>query len=162
MIAAADSSSWVWVLLKYLVPVELQVLPRNWCLRNSNHVQAFALYQQATCSRILLEKPTIAPARQNVLRLLWTRRYITMFTRARHLTLSYASLMQCTPTHITSWRSILNVTFPSTPTLPKPTLLFQLKWCLHLQCLPMHATCPTNGILLDITLSARSVHFLIF
>ena len=36
-----------------------------------------------------------------------TRRFITAFTRARHLSLSWASSIQSVPPHPTSWRSIL-------------------------------------------------------
>ena len=36
-----------------------------------------------------------------------TRRFITAFTSARHLSLSWASLIQFIPPHPTSWRSIL-------------------------------------------------------
>jgi len=36
-----------------------------------------------------------------------TRRFITAFTRTRHLPLSWASSIQCIPPHPTSWRSIL-------------------------------------------------------
>jgi hypothetical protein len=36
-----------------------------------------------------------------------TRRFITAFTRARHLSLSWASSIQFMPIHPTSWRSIL-------------------------------------------------------
>ena len=36
-----------------------------------------------------------------------TRRFITAFTSARHLSLSWASLIQSIPLHPTSWRSIL-------------------------------------------------------
>jgi hypothetical protein len=37
----------------------------------------------------------------------WTRRFITAFTSARHLSLSWASPIQSIPPHPTSWRSIL-------------------------------------------------------
>jgi hypothetical protein len=85
-----------------------------------------------------------------------TRRIITAFTSARHLSLSWASSIQCIHSSPTSWISILilsshlrlvlpNVFFPtdfSTKTLYK-TLLYSLR-----------ATCPAHLILDFITRTA--------
>ena len=44
-----------------------------------------------------------------------TRRFITAFTSAHHLCLSWASSIQSVSPHPNSWRSILNIIVPSTP-----------------------------------------------
>ena len=53
-------------------------------------------------SRVLLEKVTGSAASQEIPRIFGTRRFITAFTSARHLSLSWASSTQST-----SWISIL-------------------------------------------------------
>jgi len=81
-----------------------------------------------------------------------TRRFITAFTSAGHLSLSWASSIRSTPPHPTSWRSILIISsrlrlglpsglFPSgfpTKTLYSPLLSLTL------------ATCRANLILLNV------------
>ena len=98
-------------------------------------------------SRVLIEKLTgfqLVPAFYG------TRRFITAFTSALHLSLSWASLIQSVPTNIISWRSILilsshlrlglpNGIFPSgftTKTLYTPLLS------------SIRAICPAHLILL--------------
>jgi len=58
-------------------------------------------------SRVLLEKLTSFQLVKKFPTLYGTRRFITTFTSARHLSLSWASSTQSIPPHPTSWRSIL-------------------------------------------------------
>ena len=59
------------------------------------------------CSRVLLDKLTDSQLVKKFLALYGTRRFITAFTSARHLSLSWARSIQTIPPHSTSWRSIL-------------------------------------------------------
>jgi hypothetical protein len=58
-------------------------------------------------SRVLLEKLTGLQLVKKFPAFYGTRRYITAFTSARHLSLSWASSIQSIPPYPTSWRSIL-------------------------------------------------------
>jgi len=57
--------------------------------------------------RVPLEKLTSWQLVKNFPAFYGTRRFITSFTSARHLSLSWASSIQSTLPHTTSWRSIL-------------------------------------------------------
>ena len=100
--------------------------------------------------RVLLEKLTGFQLVKKFSEIYGTRRFITAFTSAGHLSLSWASSIQSIPPHPTSWRSILILShlrlglpsglFPScipTKTLYKPPSS------------PIRATRPTHLILLD-------------
>jgi hypothetical protein len=95
------------------------------------------------CSTVL-EKLTSLQLVKKFLAFYGTRRFITVFTSARHLSLSWASSVQSIPPHPTSWRFILILSshlrlglssglFPSG---------FHTKLCTHLFPLPFarHAT----------------------
>ena len=58
-------------------------------------------------SRVLLEKLTGLQLVKKFPAFYGARRFITAFTSARHLSLSWASSIQSIPPHPTSWRSIL-------------------------------------------------------
>jgi len=61
----------------------------------------------ASWSRVLLEKLTGLQLVKNFLAFYGTRRFITAFTSARHLSLSWTSSIQYINRHLTSWRPIL-------------------------------------------------------
>ena len=61
-------------------------------------------------NRVLLEKLTGSQLIKKFPAFYGTRRFITAFTSARHLSLSWASSIQCMPAHPTSWKSILILT----------------------------------------------------
>jgi hypothetical protein len=56
---------------------------------------------------VLLEKPPIVQVLKNFPALYGTRKFITVFTRALHLSLSWARLIQSIPPYSISLRSIL-------------------------------------------------------
>ena len=64
-------------------------------------------YWLTPLSRVFLEKLTGFQLVKNFPAFYWTRRFITAFISARHLSLSWASSIQSRPPHPTSWRYIL-------------------------------------------------------
>ena len=58
-------------------------------------------------SRVLLEKLTGSQPVKKLPAVSGTRKFITVFTSALHLSLSWASSIQSIPPHSTSWRAIL-------------------------------------------------------
>ena len=80
------------------------------------------------------------------------QRFISTFTSAQHLSLSWASSIQSMPPHLTSWRSILILSSQLCLGLPSGlfTWGFPIK-TLHKPLLsPIHATWPTHLILLNL------------
>jgi len=76
--------------------------------------------------RVLLEKPTGSQLVRKFPAFYGTRRFITAFTTARHLSLFWASWIQSKPPHTTSWRSILILS--SHLSLDLPSGLFPLSF----------------------------------
>ena len=102
-------------------------------------------------SRVFLEKLTGFAVNQEIPRIYWTRKFITVLTSARHLSLSSANNNQSPQPLPTSWRSILilsshlrlglpNGLFPSG--FPTKTFYTPLPSSLR-------STCPAHLILLD-------------
>jgi hypothetical protein len=91
--------------------------------------------------RILFEKLIVTQLIKNILLSYGTRRFITVFTKARHWTLSWASWIQFTPSIPISPRSILMLSSPYAWVFPVVSCLraSQPKPCKHLYpppCVP--------------------------
>jgi hypothetical protein len=70
-------------------------------------------------SRVLLENLTVPKPVKKFPTFYGTWKFITAFTNARHLSLSWAITIQSTPRHQTSWRSILILSSHLKPVSPK-------------------------------------------
>ena len=105
----------------------------------------------STWSRVLLDKLTGSQLVKKFPAFYGTRRLITTFTSARHLSLlSWARSIQSIPPHPTSWRFILILSSHLRLGLPSGSFL-QIslpKPRIRLSSLP-HAICPAHLILLD-------------
>ena len=104
----------------------------------------------AVWSRDFLEKLTASQLVKKFPAFYGSRRFITSFTSARHLSLSWASSIQSAPPHPTScW----NVLLSSHLRLGLPSCLFPSGFPTKIVYTPLHsllrATCPAHLILLD-------------
>jgi hypothetical protein len=70
-------------------------------------------YLLTPCSAVLLEKLTCLQLVKKFLAFYGTRKFITAFTSARQLSLSWASSIQSIPPHPTSWTYILTLSVPN-------------------------------------------------
>ena len=102
---------------------------------------------------VLLKKLTGSAASQEIPPFLGTRKFITVFTSARHLPLSWANSIQSPqPPHI-SWRSILILSSHLRLGLPSGLLPsgFPTRNLYTPLPSPIRPTCPAHIILLDFT-----------
>ena len=91
-------------------------------------------------SRALLEKITGSQLVKEFPAYYGIWRFITAFTRARHLSLAWAKSIQYTPPHPTSWRSILILSW-STPGSSKWSLSLRFRHQNPVYASPLPHTC---------------------
>ena len=108
-------------------------------------------YLLTSWKRIVLDKLTGFQLIKKLPAVYGTRRFITAFTSARHLSLSWASSIQSIASHPTSWRSILILS--SNLCLGVTHGLFPLGFPTKSLYTPLHSpvptTCPAHSVLLD-------------
>ena len=103
------------------------------------------------CSTVLLEKLTGFQLVKKSPAFHGTRKFITAFTSAGHLSLSWDRLIQSTPPHPTFWRSISILSSHLRLGLPNGLFPsgFPIKTLYTPLLSPTRATCPTHLVFLD-------------
>ena len=106
------------------------------------------IYLLTPWCRVLLEKLTGLQLVKKFPAFNWTRRFITVLTRVRHLSLSWANPIQSTYPHPTSWRSILIL--PTHLRLGLPSGLFPSGFPTKTLYAPLsphtrHMPCPSHS-----------------
>ena len=109
------------------------------------------IYLLTPWCRVLLEKLTGLQLVKKFPAFYGTRKFITALTSVHHLSLSWASPIQSTYTHPTSWRSILILSTHLCLVLPSGLIPsgFPTKTLYTPFSSPIHATCLAHLILLD-------------
>ena len=102
-------------------------------------------------SRVVLEKLTGSHPVKKLPAFYGTRMFITAFTNARYLSLSWARSIQSIPPYPTAWRSTLILSSHLWLGLPSGLFPsgFPTKTLYTILLSPIHATCPAHLILLD-------------
>ena len=108
-------------------------------------------YSLTSWCRVLLEQLTGLQLVKKFPAFHGTRRFITVLTSVRHLSLPWASPIQSIYPHPTSWRSILILSINLRLDLPSGLLPsgFPSKTLYTPLSSPIRATCPAHLILLD-------------
>ena len=119
--------------------------------RAENLVLLLVTYLLTPWCRVLLEKLSGLQLVKKFSAFYGTRRFITALTSVRHLSLSWASPIQSTYPHPTSWRYILISSTHLRLGLPSGLFPsgFPTKNPYTLLSSPIRATCPAHLILLD-------------
>jgi len=115
------------------------------------HISTAIFTLLTPCSTVLLEKLTGLQLVKKFPAFYGTRRFITAFTSAINLSLSWASSIQSIPQHPTSWRSILILSSHLPLGLPSSLLPsgFPTKVLYTHLPSPKRATSPAHLVLLD-------------
>jgi len=129
--------------LEHLISLTVQLIIKEYL--KSLHIT----YLLTPWSRVLLENLTGFQLENKFSAFYGNRRFITTFTSARHLFLSWTSSIQSIYPHPTSWKSIL-ILSPSTPGSPKWSLSLRFP---HQNSVPYYSRNPLIQINWDGTMN---------